>query len=79
MRDGGRLFEVDESALTYVRVNFQTRLQFGRTEVVIESPFRLTVGDATHNLDPNDRGGSGHFSLSIPTPWIASRCPHAEP
>ena len=64
--DGERRFEADDPALTYVAVNFQTRLRFGRTEVVIESPFRLTVGDARHDLDPNDRSGLGPLLAVYP-------------
>jgi hypothetical protein len=62
----GQQFDVDEPTLTYLRVNFQTRLQFGRTEVVIESPFRLTVGDAVYDLDPNDRSGLGPLLALYP-------------
>lgn len=36
--------------LTFLRIDHQTRLQFEGTEVVIESPFVLTIGASTTNL-----------------------------
>lgn len=47
--------------LTYLRVNHQARLQFGETEVVIESSFLLQAGDAELRLDPGERGALGPF------------------
>jgi hypothetical protein len=63
--DGWR-FEIEASDLTYVAVNFQTRLRFGSTEVVIESPFDLTVDGRTHRLDPNARAMLGPLLAMYP-------------
>ena len=46
--------------MTFIRVDHQTRLQFGEFEVVIESPFRVTTPDGSqHNLDPGVRASLG--------------------
>jgi hypothetical protein len=46
--------------MTFVRVDHQTRLQFGDFEIVIESPFRVTGPDGTkHSLDPGERSCLG--------------------
>jgi hypothetical protein len=46
--------------MTFVRVDHQTRLQFGDFEIVIESPFRVTAPDGTeHRLDPGERSRLG--------------------
>lgn len=50
---------IDQSELTFLRVDHQTRLQFGETEVVIESPFALRSGDHEYHLDPSERSGLG--------------------
>jgi hypothetical protein len=41
--------------LTYIRINHQTRFQFQDTEVVVESPFVLTIADTDYALDPGER------------------------
>lgn len=42
--------------MTFVRVDNETRLQFGEFEIMIESPFRLTAPDGSeHHLDPGER------------------------
>jgi len=53
---GEQVISVPEAELTSVRVNHQTRFQFGETEVVIESGSRVTVDGREHDLDPSDRG-----------------------
>ena len=50
--DGGREFVLDEPALTFIRIDHQSSLRFGRTEVVIRSPFVLEMGGSVHHLDP---------------------------
>jgi hypothetical protein len=45
--------------LTFLRVDHQTRLQFEKTEVVIESPFLFTIGGVEYRLDPGERAGLG--------------------
>jgi hypothetical protein len=49
--------EVANEELTWVRIDHQTRLQFGDVEVVIESPFVVTLDSIDYPLDPEDRGG----------------------
>jgi hypothetical protein len=57
--DGGREFVLDEPALTFIRIDHESRLQFGRTEVVIGSPFSLEVDGTVHHLDPRRRSELG--------------------
>ena len=46
--------------MTFVRVDHQTRLQFGDSEIVIESPFRVTAPDGNeYDLDPGERASLG--------------------
>jgi hypothetical protein len=59
MPDGSRVFEVAEPSLSWIRIDYQTRLQFGEAELVVEGPFRLRVGGRECLLDPNDRGALG--------------------
>jgi Family of unknown function (DUF6188) len=59
--DGGREFVLEDPALSYVRVDHQSRLQFGRTEVVIGSPFELEIEGIVHYLDPRRSEGLGPF------------------
>lgn len=58
--------DVPEPELTYIRVSHQTRLQFGQTEVVIESPFELRVAGVRHALDPGERAGLGPLLAVYP-------------
>jgi len=46
---------VQDRELSFIRVDHQTRLQFGATEVVIECPFRLQHGGKEHEIDPEQR------------------------
>jgi hypothetical protein len=64
--DGSRSFEVVEPGLNWIRIDYQTRLQFGVAELAIESPFSLRVGDTVLNLDPNDRRGLGPLLALYP-------------
>ncbi len=50
--DGGSEFVLDEPALSFIRVDRQSRLQFGRTEVVIGGPFTVHADGVDHRLDP---------------------------
>jgi Family of unknown function (DUF6188) len=46
--------------MTFVRIDHQTRLQFGDFEIAIESPFRVTAPDGSQNsLDPGVRASLG--------------------
>lgn len=64
--DGGRVFEVAGPDLSWIRVDHQTRLQFGEAELVIECPFSLRSGDTVIQLDPNDREGLGPLLALYP-------------
>jgi hypothetical protein len=57
--DDGVDFELVERDLSWVRIDYQTRLQFGEAEVVIEGPFHLRIDGVDHFLDPADRRGLG--------------------
>ena len=50
--DGGREFVLEQTSLSFVRVDHQSRLQFGLTEVVIASPFLVEIAGRSHRLDP---------------------------
>src|SRR4051812_19105801 len=52
---GNRALTIEETDLTYIRIDHQARLQFGQVEIVIECPFVLTVADTVHRLDPEAR------------------------
>jgi Family of unknown function (DUF6188) len=43
----------------FIRINHQTRLQVGKVEIVIESPFTLRAEGSEYVLDPGERGGLG--------------------
>jgi hypothetical protein len=45
--------------LSFIRIDHQTRLQFGSTEVVIECPFTLAREGVVHELDPEQRRDLG--------------------
>ncbi len=45
--------------LTFIRIDHQTRLQFGPIEVVIETPFSLRIREAEMVLDPEARSTLG--------------------
>jgi hypothetical protein len=51
--DGGREFVLDEPVLSFIRIDHQSRLQFGRTEVAIGSPFVVETRGVVHHLDPH--------------------------
>ena len=64
--DGGREFVLDEPSLSFIRVDHQSRLQFGRTEVAIGSPFIVAYGDTVHRLDPRRREALGPLLALFP-------------
>jgi hypothetical protein len=59
-----------ETTLNFIRIGHQTRLQFGLTEVVIESPFILTIeGLNLNSIRP--RGGIlANYERSIPPHFV---------
>jgi hypothetical protein len=68
----GWQFNFPPSDLSFLRVDHQARLQFGPTEVVIESPFVLQLGGADYFLDPGDRRGLGPFLNLYPNSLAAA-------
>jgi hypothetical protein len=64
--DGGREFVLDEPSLSFIRIDHQSRLQFGRTELAIGSPFVLAVAGTVHHLDPQHRGALGPLAALFP-------------
>jgi Family of unknown function (DUF6188) len=65
--------EIASEELTWIRIDHQTRLQFSDVEVVIESPFTLTVEGVDYPLDPEDRGGLGRLLHVYPDSLQSSR------
>ena len=43
---------LDEVALSFIRIDHQSRLRFGRTEVMIGGPFVLEKDGVVHRLHP---------------------------
>ncbi|MGE3327609.1 MAG: DUF6188 family protein [Acidimicrobiia bacterium] len=69
----GVLDRVVGQDLTFVRVDHQTRLQFGDFEIVIEGPFRVTTSDGTdHRLDAALRASLGPVLDLFPDSLIAA-------
>jgi len=67
VREGrGWRFNFQDRRLTFVRIDHQTRLQFGQTEVVIETAFELIDAGRVVNLDPHDRAGLGPILSMYP-------------
>lgn len=64
--DDAQELRVPNSEITFIRIDHQTRLQFGETEVVIETPFELRVGNVTHHLDPKRRDELGPLLALYP-------------
>ncbi|MBF6555731.1 MAG: hypothetical protein IVW52_06070 [Acidimicrobiales bacterium] len=64
--DGGREFVLDEPSLSFIRVDHQSRLQFGRTEVAIGSPFVVAYGGTDYRLDPRRREALGPLLALFP-------------
>jgi Family of unknown function (DUF6188) len=64
--DGGREFVLDDPTLSFVRIDHQSRLQFGRTQVAIGSPFVLEVAGTTYLLDPERREALGPLVALFP-------------
>jgi hypothetical protein len=57
---------VDAPDLSYLRIDHQARLQFGDTQVVIESAFLLEARGVVHELDPGVRISLGPFLSLYP-------------
>jgi hypothetical protein len=52
--------------LSWIRVDHQSRLQFGQAELVIENAFTLRVAGAVHQLDPDERSALGPLLALYP-------------
>ena len=57
---------VEQHDLSYLRVDHQARLQFGSTQVVIESSFTLEAHGVLYELDPRDHTSLGPFLSLYP-------------
>jgi hypothetical protein len=64
--DGGREFILDDPSLSFIRIDYQSRLQFGQTEVAIGVPFVVEVAGAAHHLDPQRREALGPLVALFP-------------
>jgi len=65
--DGGKEFVLDDPALTYIRIDEQSRLQFGTTEVVIGIPFTVEVNGSVHHLSPHRTEALGPLVALFPS------------
>jgi hypothetical protein len=74
---GNRVLAIEETDLTYIRIDHQARLQFGEVEIVIGCPFVLTVDGVVHQLDPEARSDLGPFLAlypgSLSAAYVSSR------
>jgi Family of unknown function (DUF6188) len=72
--DGGREFVLEEPALSFIRIDHQSRLRFGRTEVMIGGPFTLELGGTVHHLSPQRWGALGPLVALYPSSvrWLWS-------
>lgn len=61
-----RVIIVPDGTLSWIRVDHQTRLQFGEVEIVIESPFLLRINGAEVTLDPAQREALGPLLAIYP-------------
>ena len=58
--------------LTSIRIDSQTHLTFGATEVTIGTPFRLTDGGQEYELDPEVQSGLGPLLAIYPTTLLSA-------
>lgn len=58
---------LDDTTLAFIRIDHQSRLRFGRTEVMIGSPFVLEVGGVVHHLNPQRWDGLGPLVALYPS------------
>lgn len=64
--DGGIRFSLMEPEISWIRIDYQSRLQFGQAELVIETPFLLAANGERYQLDPNDRAQLGPLAALYP-------------
>ncbi len=65
--DGGTEFVLDQPELSFVRIDHQSRLQFGATELVIGVPFTLEINGVAHHLNPHRWDALGPFVALYPS------------
>src|SRR5580692_7399057 len=65
--DGGKEFVLDDPALSFIRIDDQSRLQFGDTEMVIGIPFTLELDGNVHHLDPQRTDALGPLVALYPS------------
>lgn len=63
---------LDGTDLAFIRIDHQTRLQFGQVEIVIETPFRLRVEGAERTLDPGQRADLGELLAIYPATLVSA-------
>jgi hypothetical protein len=66
LSEGGIRFSLTEPEISWIRINYQSRIRFGQAELVIETPFVLTTMGRRYQLDPNDRVGLGPLTALYP-------------
>lgn len=59
-------FSLTEPEISWLRIDYQARMQFGQAELVIETAFELTVKGRSYQLDPNARADLGPFAALYP-------------
>ena len=64
--------KIDPCELSFLRVDHQVRLQFKKTEIVIESPFILRIGGVDYHLDPGERRNLGPFLGLYPNTLVSA-------
>jgi hypothetical protein len=72
----GWLFRIDPPDLTFIRIDYQTRLQFSATEFVIEERFELITPEGRHQLDPSDRSSLGPLLGLYPSSLVSAESSH---
>jgi hypothetical protein len=70
--DDKRVLPIEDTELTYIRIDHQARLRFGEVEIVVKCPFVLTVDGAVHHLDPEVRIDLGPLLALYPDSLAAA-------
>jgi len=65
--DGGREFVLDDPTLSSIRIDHQSTLSFGRTEVMIGGPFVLERDGVVHHLSPRRWAALGPLVALYPS------------
>jgi hypothetical protein len=68
----GWSFQITPPELVFIAVNFQTRLQFENSEIVIECPFELGLSGEVYRLDPADRDTLGPLLRLYPASLVSA-------